>query len=280
MMVSSDVYVPFVDRGGLMGFEVLPWKEGDDQRYEIFTITSDQQWVPRRYMGKDSSSTYFQDQELNNNICSIEKEKYQRNLPSQDASDVVINDDEQVLEGFYHAQEDLYQDAQEDMESIDEEVDFFPTVDMAVQREIPEVITMEPPSGMMQPAIWNESTKPYYYDPTDNDVISYGNAVDSLLSVPKLQPSSFAEDLLVHMTYRELTGYDSYDGFYDGYPECDQLFYETIDPTIQDLKTHFACSLPEPEEVDKDAFDSRLFAVASWHRVLHRIWIPNNCSHT
>ena len=72
------------------------------------------------------------------------------------------------------------------------------------------------------------------------------------------------------MTYRELTGYDPYDGFYDGYPECDQLFHETIDPTVQDLKTHFSCSIPEHDETDEDAFDSRLFAVASWHRVLHR----------
>jgi hypothetical protein len=47
MMVSSDVYVPFLDRGGLMGFEVLPWKIGDEERFEIFTITSDEKWTPR-----------------------------------------------------------------------------------------------------------------------------------------------------------------------------------------------------------------------------------------
>ena len=41
MLVSPDVYVPFVDRGGLMGFEILPWGDGDEDRFEVFTITSD-----------------------------------------------------------------------------------------------------------------------------------------------------------------------------------------------------------------------------------------------
>ena len=50
MLVSPDVYVPFVDRGGLMGFEVLPWKNGDEERYEVFTITSEARWTPRRYL--------------------------------------------------------------------------------------------------------------------------------------------------------------------------------------------------------------------------------------
>ena len=52
MVVSPDLHVPFVDRGGLMGFEVLPWKEGDEERFEVFTITSDEKWVPRRYIDK------------------------------------------------------------------------------------------------------------------------------------------------------------------------------------------------------------------------------------
>ena len=50
MMVSSEVWVPFVDRGGLMGFEILQWELGDEDRYEILTITSDEKWTPRRYL--------------------------------------------------------------------------------------------------------------------------------------------------------------------------------------------------------------------------------------
>ena len=36
MILSPDVYLPFVDRGGLMGFEIMPWSDGDEEIYEIF----------------------------------------------------------------------------------------------------------------------------------------------------------------------------------------------------------------------------------------------------
>ena len=50
MLVSPEVHVPFVDRGGLLGFEILPWIPGDDERYEVFTITGDAPWIPRRFL--------------------------------------------------------------------------------------------------------------------------------------------------------------------------------------------------------------------------------------
>jgi hypothetical protein len=50
MIISPDLHVPLVDRGGLMGFEVLPWKKGDEERFEIIPITSDAKWTPRRYL--------------------------------------------------------------------------------------------------------------------------------------------------------------------------------------------------------------------------------------
>jgi hypothetical protein len=33
-----------------MGFEISPWKEGDEDRFEVFVITSDSKWTPRRYL--------------------------------------------------------------------------------------------------------------------------------------------------------------------------------------------------------------------------------------
>ena len=57
MLVSPDVYVPFVDRGGLMGFEILPWNNGDEEKYEVFEITSDARWVPRQYLEDDPGET-------------------------------------------------------------------------------------------------------------------------------------------------------------------------------------------------------------------------------
>jgi hypothetical protein len=51
--VNSYVHVDFEDRGALMGFEILPVEDGDEDKYDVITITSPEQWKPRRY--KDSS---------------------------------------------------------------------------------------------------------------------------------------------------------------------------------------------------------------------------------
>jgi hypothetical protein len=49
MTLSEDVYLPFVDRGGIMGFEILPWEEGDENIYAIFEITGNTPWKPRQF---------------------------------------------------------------------------------------------------------------------------------------------------------------------------------------------------------------------------------------
>jgi len=54
MVLSKHVHIPYVDRGGLMGFEILPWKEGDEHIYDVFDITSDKKWKPRRFREKDT----------------------------------------------------------------------------------------------------------------------------------------------------------------------------------------------------------------------------------
>ncbi len=46
MMVSPDLFVPLVDRGGLLGFEILPWERGDEELCDIYTITSAASWNP------------------------------------------------------------------------------------------------------------------------------------------------------------------------------------------------------------------------------------------
>ena len=49
MILSSLLNIPFEDRGGLMGFQILPWVEGDNEWLEIFEITQDKKWTPRRF---------------------------------------------------------------------------------------------------------------------------------------------------------------------------------------------------------------------------------------
>jgi len=40
LQISELLHIPFEDRGGLMGFELLPIEEGDENKYDIFTITT------------------------------------------------------------------------------------------------------------------------------------------------------------------------------------------------------------------------------------------------
>ena len=59
--VSSDVYIDFEDRGGLMGFQMLPIEEGDEQRYDVFTITNPIRWTPRKFKDELLFDGYFYD---------------------------------------------------------------------------------------------------------------------------------------------------------------------------------------------------------------------------
>ena len=46
IVLCDDMYLPLVDRGGLMGFEILPVEEGDidemHPKYDVFELTSAQ----------------------------------------------------------------------------------------------------------------------------------------------------------------------------------------------------------------------------------------------
>ena len=84
----------------------------------------------------------------------------------------------------------------------------------------------------------------------DDDKEMFGHAVSHLLCVPTMPKTPQADDLLAHLTYREITGYDDYDGFYDGYP--------ALDPYTEQPEINF-CGLLFVK--DTDEFDSRVFAV-------------------
>ena len=49
IVLCDDIFLPFVDRGGLMGFEILPVEEGDidemHPKYDVFELTSAQRWI-------------------------------------------------------------------------------------------------------------------------------------------------------------------------------------------------------------------------------------------
>jgi len=72
LYLNKWLHVPFEDRGGLMGFEVLPYEEGDEMKMEIHTITSNIQWVPSRY--REVNSVHLE-AECNDLIRPLTKEE-------------------------------------------------------------------------------------------------------------------------------------------------------------------------------------------------------------
>ena len=48
--ISAEVSINFEDKGGLMGFKPLPIEPGDEELYEIFTITSPLKWTPYKFL--------------------------------------------------------------------------------------------------------------------------------------------------------------------------------------------------------------------------------------
>jgi hypothetical protein len=53
LVLSEDIQIPFQDRGGMIGFELLPIKDGEidevDPVLDIFEITGPKKWVPARF---------------------------------------------------------------------------------------------------------------------------------------------------------------------------------------------------------------------------------------
>src|SRR5687768_5047058 len=55
------VHIDFEDRGGLMGFEILPIEDGDESKYEVITITSPIRWKPQQFLNEKVQDAYFYD---------------------------------------------------------------------------------------------------------------------------------------------------------------------------------------------------------------------------
>ena len=49
LYLNDVVSLPFEDKGGIMGFEILPFDEGDEDIYDVFPITSKEPWNPHKF---------------------------------------------------------------------------------------------------------------------------------------------------------------------------------------------------------------------------------------
>ena len=74
LYASSLVKCPLIDRGGLMGLKLYPIDEGDEDRYEIITITSSNPWKPRRC--QDAARTILDEEKARNNLLKVIKKAF------------------------------------------------------------------------------------------------------------------------------------------------------------------------------------------------------------
>ena len=44
-----------------MGFQLLPVKDGDEHKYDVFTITSPAKWNPHKFVSETMNENYFYD---------------------------------------------------------------------------------------------------------------------------------------------------------------------------------------------------------------------------
>jgi hypothetical protein len=79
----------------------------------------------------------------------------------------------------------------------------------------------------------------------------------------QMMTKSLADDLIVDLNYKELTGYNEYDGYYDGYHNLYDAYRNTQDnPSDKPMASSVL-------NIGEETFDMRSFAVASWERILH-----------
>ncbi|HYX14539.1 MAG TPA: hypothetical protein VE944_09245, partial [Nostoc sp.] len=57
--VNSEVFIDFEDRGGLMGFELLPVEDGDEDKFDVITITSPLRWTPRKFKDEPFDGYFY-----------------------------------------------------------------------------------------------------------------------------------------------------------------------------------------------------------------------------
>ena len=84
-----------------MGFQVLPWKDGDEDRYEVFTITSDKKWIPCQYLEDESNGS-------NGSVLITDSDPEHDVLATHRDTDIFMDAQQDKVEIFKDAQTDNY----------------------------------------------------------------------------------------------------------------------------------------------------------------------------
>jgi hypothetical protein len=237
-ILNDVIYLPFEDRGGMMGFEILPITDDDflsngDPAYDVFEITSPTQWLPQRFRQNGPRTVYTT---LHNN----------RTEDTQDDNDPNGAPTERQLDGPKTQTNTNIQDTLDKRETLTETTESDTTKDDGLP---------------------GTANVPYYFDPEDNpSLTSKVDPTDDIISTyesPTLvcnwevQNSTSTEAFINHLTYEELTGVDRTNFEYYGYPPI-----EEYDPLLHESDDRISHLMFTPSTL--------AYAVKSWHRVLHQ----------
>jgi len=80
LYASNLVKCPLIDKGGLMGLELYPVEEGNEDRYEIVTITSSNLWKPRRC--QDATKTILEEKKARKVPLKVIEKIYNHQNPN------------------------------------------------------------------------------------------------------------------------------------------------------------------------------------------------------
>ena len=91
--LSSSLNIDFEDREGLMGFELLPIEYGDEDKYNIISITSPKKWIPQDFCGVLPRKQKVQKVKTRTKAKTL-KEQEPHKFDSEDVAQTIDNKDE------------------------------------------------------------------------------------------------------------------------------------------------------------------------------------------
>ena len=295
--LNEVVSIPFEDRGGLMGFEILPYEEGDKERYDVFDITSPEKWTPQRFRLNNTTIQKVTKPE----VPTIEIENMKPTNDGQveepgmnldNDSGVHVEKGEDLIPGIITIETDKMVTQDQDEQSEDTWFSLVNRYKRPKQKDLGM-------SDAMSWNVWNRAKrfdamkrvltscsskdKLFHYDPVDENQDKWydtsqeeeeiwfeasqteeeTNKIHACQTQDMIKKN--AEQLLEQFSYDTLTGNKDIPSYLEGYPHyCD----------IND-EDNFVDNDGQPYDIplvskELPNISTALLAKRAWHRVIHK----------
>jgi hypothetical protein len=208
---SNDcVNIPFLDRGGMLGFELLLYEKGDDELYDVITITREDRWRPIRFCSENdplSGEHLGITTACNTAVSPTSSSTIQAINSSAPCVDVTTKGADVTLVDPVLAATPI-------LRSLNVKNDHHTS---------PSKHTPEQPSNDVN-GIFHGDHKHVLpsYDPGDVHMPAYGKSVTLALNERSIL-SSTVDQFIQHLTFDELIRSNEYNSEYDGYPALEPL---------------------------------------------------------